>query len=511
MNKLGLNLTLFLDLLSWGDPECITNHKIRYERSGLMVSEELPSILERWYKPPRTAGSTSKRAQGARPALERFAFLCVGDVVEAELDGIKDTMHCPAEDLSTEGLTSLFIEDLILKLSSPGFGGTPKFWSLLTRVTQTRTQKLRNKEKIPDLVILAIICQVLYSRSHHNNRFAKMITSFLRSQGAPAKSIDLLRAFGLTMSHQWSVRALRTISENEMATVRDMVQHLPFVVTHDNINIPFRVFSQRINNQSHFDSGTASTLFFQPNAPPEQPLCNRTLQEYREQGRNTPLSVLDIYGLAQDAAPGQYDRDVFQVLRYLIDSPEFDFTTYPEKHHHIFTPPKPLNQLPTGEKYITRQFMLGTEHLEEASYEGNINVVMAIFRQLLLDSEDELKKTGLYRVFVWVGDQLTSARLRGLFNFRAQDTNAFDRLDWLVPTFGWFHLLMAFANSLHKQYLGTTAGRGLMHAFTLLERKGLNTVQTRGPFHQNLHDAIYHVAEAHFRVCWKVVGRVDKL
>ncbi|KIJ06431.1 hypothetical protein PAXINDRAFT_32701, partial [Paxillus involutus ATCC 200175] len=128
-------------------------------------------------------------------------------------------------------------------------------------------------------------------------------------------------------------------------------------------------------------------------------------------------------------------------------------------------PPKPLNQLPTGEKYITRQFMLGTEHLEEASYEGNINVVMAIFRQLLLDSEDELKKTGLYRVFVWVGDQLTSARLRGLFNFRAQDTNAFDRLDWLVPTFGWFHLLMAFANSLHKQYLGTTAGRGLMHAF----------------------------------------------
>jgi hypothetical protein len=109
-----------------------------------------------------------------------------------------------------------------------------------------------------------------------------MITSFLRSQGAPAKSIDLLRAFGLTMSHQWSVRALRTISENEMATVRDMVQHLPFVVTHDNINIPFRVFSQRINNQSHFDSGTASTLFFQPNAPPEQPLCNRTLQEYRQ-------------------------------------------------------------------------------------------------------------------------------------------------------------------------------------------------------------------------------------
>jgi hypothetical protein len=60
---------------------------------------------------------------------------------------------------------------------------------------------------------------------------------------------------------------------------------------------------------------------------------------------------------------------------------------------------------------------------------------------------------------------------------------------------------MAFANSLHKQYLGTTAGRGLMHAFTLLKQKGLNAVQICGPFHQHLYDAISHVAEVHFHAC----------
>lgn len=70
---------------------------------------------------------------------------------------------------------------------------------------------------------------------------------------------------------------------------------------------------------------------------------------------------------------------------------------------------------------------------------------------------------------------------------------------------------MAFANSLHKQYLGTTAGCGLIHAFTLLERKGLTSVQTRGPFHQNLHDAICHVTEAHFRASWKAIGDVETL
>ena len=89
-----------------------------------------------------------------------------------------------------------------------------------------------------------------------------MVTTFLHSQGASAKTIDLLCAFGLTMSHQWSARALKTISNNEMLVVQDWVHQFPFVITYDNVNIPFRVLSQCIDNQSHFDSGTTSTLFF---------------------------------------------------------------------------------------------------------------------------------------------------------------------------------------------------------------------------------------------------------
>lgn len=126
--------------------------------------------------------------------------------------------------------------------------------------------------------------------------------------------------------------------------------------------------------------------------------------------------------------------------------------------------------------------MLGTVHIEEASYEGNNQLIMEWFKQLNLHTEDERKRTGLEHVIVWVGDQLTVERLRGLFKYRAQDHTSFDRLDWLVVVFGWFHLMMAFANSMHKQYLGTNAGRGLMHAFTLLEWKGLHTIQTHGPF-----------------------------
>ena len=87
--------------------------------------------------------------------------------------------------------------------------------------------------------------------SHHHNHFAKMVTTFLCSQEAPAKTIDLLRAFGLTMSHQWSAQALKTISNNEMLVVQDWVHQFPFVITHDNVNIPFHVLSQCIDRIHH--------------------------------------------------------------------------------------------------------------------------------------------------------------------------------------------------------------------------------------------------------------------
>ncbi|KIK80850.1 hypothetical protein PAXRUDRAFT_157538, partial [Paxillus rubicundulus Ve08.2h10] len=126
MESVGLNLPLFLDFLSWGDQECVVNAKIRYERTALMVSEELPGILERWRSPPRAAGSTDVRAKAARPVMEEFAFSCVTEVVEKELQGIQELSLCPSDEVSDSGLTRFLIEDMVLKLSSPAPGSTPK-------------------------------------------------------------------------------------------------------------------------------------------------------------------------------------------------------------------------------------------------------------------------------------------------------------------------------------------------------------------------------------------------
>ena len=118
MDSVGLNLPLFLDFLSWGDQECVVNPKIRYERTALMVSDELPGILERWKSPPRVTGSANIWSQGAQPVMEESAFSCIEEVVGKELQGIQELAMCPSDEVSESGLTRFLIKDMILKLSS---------------------------------------------------------------------------------------------------------------------------------------------------------------------------------------------------------------------------------------------------------------------------------------------------------------------------------------------------------------------------------------------------------
>ena len=65
---------------------------------------------------------------------------------------------------------------------------------------------------------------------------------------------------------------------------------------------------------------------------------------------------------------------------------------------------------------------------------------------------------------------------------------------------------MSFANSIHSQHLGTTAGHGLASVFKLLNRKGLQETSIKGPFHHHLHEALLHTLEAHILCCWLTVS-----
>ncbi|KAL1670909.1 hypothetical protein EV122DRAFT_227347 [Schizophyllum commune] len=288
------------------------------------------------------------------------------------------------------------------------------------------------------------------------------------------------------------------------------------LISYDNVNIPFRVYAQRVDHQTTLGCGTAGMCYIKRDARALPLQSNARLREQHAQGLSNPLTSLDILQLELDAAPRLAKEMVYEVLRVLIDMPEFNLQTY--KHRNspfntpLFAPPPDARTLPHSAEHITMQYMLETEGMPEASYEDQEKLIMVWLYQLELAKGKEGQKTlVLEQIIFWAGDQLTVECLRGLHTFRAEDFNSFDWLDWMLPVFGFLHLLMAFSNGLHTQYLGSGSGRGISQAIDVPGRKGLSHAQTKGPFFCNLDELLEHMLTAHLRLDWLNITKVDHL
>ncbi|KAJ7718800.1 hypothetical protein B0H16DRAFT_1796872 [Mycena metata] len=183
----------------------------------------------------------------------------------------------PPEDLSEEHLTSLDFEDLKVSVQTCA----PNLWLIFRRAAYTPLQEARNKHKHPDMVVLNMISQAHYTRSNRRGRVSKIWSIYLKACGLSARAFDALHALGILMSHKWTSNAVGTLSTRAMTTVQKRIHISPWNISHDNINVALRAFSQRLNNQSHFVSGCAYTVWILPDRAALPPEMNRLLQTYR--------------------------------------------------------------------------------------------------------------------------------------------------------------------------------------------------------------------------------------
>jgi hypothetical protein len=96
MNSEALDLTAFLYYISWTIPEAIKDGTIKFARTALMCSEELPRILENWYRPPREHGR-GIRTHGAQQAMDRWATDLVKRRMNREMQNIRDLFLSTSE------------------------------------------------------------------------------------------------------------------------------------------------------------------------------------------------------------------------------------------------------------------------------------------------------------------------------------------------------------------------------------------------------------------------------
>jgi hypothetical protein len=192
-----------------------------------------------------------------------------------------------------------------------------------------------------------LISMLSFSRSHANSRLPKLLTIYFKSCGLAAKAFDTLHALGITMCQKWAYDGIERLSSRVHKALLDDIAKYPWFGTHDNINIPFRVYEQRLTNLSHFDSGTAATIFVikDPTA-----VCpdNRVFQQQRAIGAKDPITYKDVIKLEFAASARIRARAIYRVLSFLTDAPAFAFKTYDDKDHDLFKPPLPVHQLPVG-------------------------------------------------------------------------------------------------------------------------------------------------------------------
>ena len=151
MQNEGLNLPLFLDAVFYGDPGCHNDGSVQYQRTALMVSDELPVLLERWYQPPsRGQGRRGQRPMSATKIIKNFAQNIINREIDQEMKRTANLFLSSPDLLSKEHLLSLDFHAMINDCQLHA----PTMWGTFRKAAYTAEQDEHNTRKNPDMVSL---------------------------------------------------------------------------------------------------------------------------------------------------------------------------------------------------------------------------------------------------------------------------------------------------------------------------------------------------------------------
>lgn len=350
--------------------------------------------------------------------------------------------------------------------------------------------------------------------SHFNNRMQKFLCIYFKAKGVPKSIYHLFRRTGIVESYQWSLDALTNISEAAMTKASQVFEDQPGIMMHDNVRLPFPVKHQRNDHQTVTDNGTAITML--PMRNPERAcllLRNPTLWDdhmkriirlYR-QNKMQHLTPSDI--ISHPGFVGERQRMLSNIIRFLFDIPAIkqskSVKESGKRFHELITELKPVRQLPWGPEHRNKQYMLQTIPQEEATYGGNYAITKEAPRQLGITTDEELEHWASTKITPWVGDSLTTHRLRWLQRMKVEDPSILERLGHIIVVFGWLHLDMNLANGIFYHHYAEESQSGLALDAAAMRRAGLTKpTKRRGPQYHTLDEFLRHSTTARMRGLW---------
>lgn len=228
------------------------------------------------------------------------------------------------------------------------------------------------------------------SRSQKANNYQVVIGMFLLASGSAKREIEVLAHAGLSVSYQTIQDHIHTLSDEALERLKKLVKEKMIFIVWDNLNIAFRVESQRLNSANHFDNGTTATAIpvWNPFTNGDTPLDTLPLE--MKPPRTTTSAVVD--WTPDDVLPTPTNAEqlsrccLWQIKRLAL-----------ENIANLAHIKKAFEECPEVDPiavHLTEQYPLPAMHEDESSIEGTIRVYVRILRNLGMTNED-LRAHGL--------------------------------------------------------------------------------------------------------------------
>lgn len=311
----------------------------------------------------------------------------------------------------------------------------------------------------------------------------------------------------LTMSYSWITDTLGALGTGIRRAIIKAVEMFAVLFVYDNLRIKQKVRSQRHNNRTVTDNGTAMTLIVLPESarPAWEDLeAVRAVRQHVENQRalGVPLRITfsNLNCTARLARITTHKLfHLFDILRAIPGLNDLEILS-----NQLLKRPPGTHEVLFGLDHVTRQYIFDTRPIDESSYSGNLMVIQDFLRQVGLDSSDPLVRLTLERVIAWIGDELTVARLLGLQRQRQEECNGHDRLDPFIFLFGWFHALLCLASSTFENHRGSATGLGFARSTLVLSRNGFSAnMRKKRPDYHTVKEFFMHEFEARARELWQ--------
>ncbi|KAJ7127537.1 hypothetical protein C8R43DRAFT_897281 [Mycena crocata] len=424
------------------------------------------------------------------------------EILAKEGKAIQSLLTRGAKTSVLELLEEFSMEDLGDQLEKVA----PTLWRILAKASTpdatTRREQEGDSRRHKRLVFTTVCAMLSVSRSQKANNYQVVIGLFLLASGASKREMEVLAHAGLSTSYSTIREHIKTLSLEANMRFRKLIKEQMCFIVWDNLNIAFRVESQRLGSGNHFDNGTTGTVIpvYNPYTGGHTPL--NTLPLHMKPPRETTAAVID--WAVEDVLPSPLSTEQLgECCLWQLKRIAFDNIKNLEHLRKAFKDCPEVDQITV---HLTPQHPVPAMHEDESSIEGTIRVYVQILRNLGVTDAD-LEAHGL---LFTDGDLLTDSLVDKIESARRNSDGPIAGMKATIRRFGLFHAKMAGCRLVVNEHWGKPnslwPGSLWWEHNKLLKRKPMSAGWVPGkvspwkPSHELIHMSIAAHVKDGFRI-----------